>query len=146
MDDATWAALTLTLTVTGAIWTWLAFRRRGVASGLRAAAFTLLPLAAYLTKTLQMLTRIVAAITDWATSLVFSPFVWSGVILAGVSGLLFVLSAFLRSRQSATRPGPATAGAEPSRGRLNRSERRDGPVLDDDTEDIESLLRRHGIT
>lgn len=146
MDDATWAALTLTLTVCGAIWTWRSFQRRGVASGLRAAAFTLLPLAAYLTQTLQMLTRITTAITDWATSLVFNPFVWSGVVLAGVSGVLFVLSAFLRSRQQTGRPDPAAAEAAPSRGRLNRSERRDAPVLDDDTEDIEALLRRHGIS
>ncbi len=146
MDDATWAALTLTLTVCGAIWTWLSFQRRGVASGLRAAAFTLLPLAAYLTQTLRMLTRIVTAVADWATSLVFNPFVWTGVVLAGVSGVLFVLSAFLRSRQRPATPGPAAAGTAKSPGRLSRSERRDAPVLDDDTEDIEALLRRHGIS
>lgn len=146
MDDATWAALTLTLTVCGAIWTWLAFQRRGVASGLRAAAFTLLPLAAYLTQTLRMLTRIVTAVADWATSLVFNPFVWTGVVLAGVSGVLFVVSAFLRSRQRPTTPGPAAADAAKSPGRLSRAERRDAPVLDDDTEDIEALLRRHGIS
>ena len=146
MDDATWAALTLTLTVCGAIWTWLSFQRRGVASGLRAAAFTLLPLAAYLTQTLRMLTRIVTAVADWATSLVFNPFVWTGVVLAGVSGVLFVLSAFLRSRQRPAPPGPAAAGTAKSPGRLSRSERRDAPVLDDDTEDIEALLRRHGIS
>ena len=33
VDDAAWAALTLSLTVAGAIWTWFAFRRRGLASG-----------------------------------------------------------------------------------------------------------------
>jgi len=58
VDDVTWAALTLTLTILGAIWTWLSFQRRGLASGLRAAAFTLLPLAAYLTRTLRLITRI----------------------------------------------------------------------------------------
>lgn len=146
MEDATWAALTLTLTVCGAIWTWLAFQRRGVASGLRAAAFTLLPLAAYLTQTLRMLTRIVTAVADWATSLVFNPLVWSGVVLAGVSGVLFVLSALLRSRQRPKGAAPAAAGPAPSPGRLTRSERRDAPILDDDTEDIEALLRRHGIS
>ena len=38
VDDVTWGALTLTLTLLGAFWTWLAFRRRGLASGLRGAA------------------------------------------------------------------------------------------------------------
>ena len=57
VDDVTWGALTLTLTLLGGIWTWLAFRRRGVVSGLRGAAFTLLPAAAWLTGTLQLFTR-----------------------------------------------------------------------------------------
>ena len=43
VDDVTWGALTLTLTLLGGIWTWCAFRRRGLASGLRGAGFTLLP-------------------------------------------------------------------------------------------------------
>ncbi len=44
----------------------------------------MLPLAAYLTKTLQMFTKMVDAVADWATDLVFSPAVWLGVMLAGL--------------------------------------------------------------
>lgn len=142
MDDAAWAALALSLTVAGSIWTWLAFRRRGMASGLRALAFTLLPPAAYLTKTLQMFTGIAGEITDWVTDLVWNPMVWAGVLLGGLSVVLFVVSGMLRSRQlggsgeSSGKPLPA--------GKAPRSE----PALpgDDDMAEIEALLRKRGIT
>jgi hypothetical protein len=144
VDDASWAALTLTLTVLGGIWTWVSFRRRGVASGLRALAFTLLPLAAYLTKTLRMFTRIVDAVADWATSLAWNPMVWSGIVVAGVSGLLFVVSGALRSRQQPR----SVKGASPDPAALPEARRqgRGAPaVADDDMAEIEALLRKRGI-
>lgn len=146
MDDVTWGALTLSLTVLGGIWTWFAFRRRGLASGVRALAFTLLPLAAYLTKTLQMFTRIVDAIGDWARTLVFNPFVWLGVLLAGVSIVLFVVSGMLRSRELGRR---AKDPAELSAKGRSKSGPRSGPPAvsgDDDMAEIEALLRKRGIS
>ncbi|MDP2774107.1 MAG: hypothetical protein Q8O61_11185, partial [Nocardioides sp.] len=89
MDDVTWAALALTLTLLGGIWTWLAYQRRGLPAALKGAGLTLLPLAAYLTKTLQMLTEVGDAVADWATTLVFSPVVWVGVVLGGAAVVLF---------------------------------------------------------
>ena len=149
MDDLTWGALALTLTVLGGIWTWLSFSRRGVGSGLRALAFTLLPLAAYLTDTLRMFTRIAEAVADWATHLVLDPTVWVGLVLAGLSVALFAASRLVRGRS-----GPASVGrARPPRrtGRgataaeLPASEGRGKPVVDDDMAEIEALLRRRGI-
>lgn len=152
MDELTWGALALTLTLIGAIWTWVAFRRRGVSSGLRALAFTLLPVAAYLTNTLRMFTRIADAVVDWATRLVFDPTVWLGVILAGLSVLLFTASRFVRGR--AVRRGPETADrprrvtgrrGTPDELPASRGQRAE-PVVDDDMAEIEALLRRRGIT
>lgn len=142
MDEAAWAALTLSLTVAGSIWTWLAFRRRGVASGLRALAFTLLAPAAYLTKTLQMFTGIASEISDWAVNLAFNPMVWFGVLLGGASVVLFVISGMIRSRQLGT-TGEPEAKALP-KGKAPRSE----PTfpVDDDMAEIEALLRKRGIT
>lgn len=148
MDEAAWGALTLTLTLLGAIWTWRSFQRRGVASGLRAAAFTLLPAAAYLTKTLQLFTTITEAVTHWAANLVFNPFVWTGVALAGLSVVLFGASRLLRARQSGRaaveggRSGrkqlpPAATGANQGKG---------APAIDDDLAEIEALLRKRGIS
>ena len=139
MDEVTWGALTLTLTALGAVWTWLAFRRRGLAAGLRGAAFTLLPPAAFLTGTLEMFTEIGGSVADWATHLVFSPMVWLGIVLAGVSVVLFVVSGALRSRQlSAGETGPRELKAP--------DQKKAGPVVDDDMAEIEAILRKRGIT
>lgn len=154
VDDVTWGVLTLSLTVLGGIWTWVTYQRRGISSGLRALAFTLLPLAAYLTKTLQMFTRIVDAVADWATNLAFSPAVWLGALLAGLSALLFVVSGALTKRGRGARgPAAETAGSDPDR--MTTSGRKDelsaGPkprseaVVDDDLADIEAILRKRGI-
>jgi hypothetical protein len=140
VDDAAWAALTLSLTVAGGIWTWFAFRNRGLASGTRALGFTLLPLAAYLTKTLQMFTGIAGEIGDWATHLVFSPVVWMGVVLAGVGVLLITVSGRLRGR--AVEPGrdqAALPAANPGR------KGKPAVAEDDDMAEIEALLRKRGI-
>ena len=137
MDDVAWGALALSLTLLGGIWTWFAYRRRGFAAGLRGAAFTLLPLAAYLTKTLQMLGEIGDAVADWATSLVFSPQVWLGIVIAGVAGVLFVVSGWLGGRRDDT----------PKQVRAGKAEAVEGSaIVDDDMADIEAILRNRGIT
>lgn len=148
MDDVTWGALTLTLTLLGGLWTWLAFRRRGLASGLRGAAFTLLPAAAWLTGTLDMFTEIGGSVADWATHLVFSPIVWAGLVLAGTSVALFGLSGALRKRGlGATRGSGAEQVAARGPGKAFPPSRGPAaPPLDDDMADIEALLKKRGIT
>jgi hypothetical protein len=143
VDDAAWAALTLSLTVLGGIWTWMSFRRRGVLAAMRALGFTLLPLAAYLTKTLQMFTHIVDAITSWATHLVFSPVVWLGVLLGGFGITLIVVSGMMRSR----RLGKAQDGSAPElpSGRAPRKAAV-GTDTDPEMDEIEAILRKRGIS
>jgi hypothetical protein len=143
VDDVSWGVLTLGLTLLGGIYTWFAYQRRGITAAIRGAALTLVPLAAYLTKTLQMFTRIADAITDWATSLVFSPRVWLGVLVAGVSVALFAVSGAL-SRRKAKREGVTKA---PKRlGRAKEQPAGGASIVDDDMADIEAILRDRGIT
>ena len=155
MDGTTWAALTAALTVAGAIWTWISFRRRGAANGLRALGFTLLPAAAWLTGTLEMVVEIAGSITDWATGLVFDIFTWAGVGLAGLALVLWLVSGFIRDRQlargqaagAATAPRGAVAGAS-SRDALppTAARRKAGrSPIDDELADIEALLKKRGI-
>jgi hypothetical protein len=150
VDEVTWGALTLTLTAIGAVWTWFAFRRRGAAAGLRGAAFTLLPPAAFLTGTLEMFTEIGGSVADWATHLVLSPIVWLGIVLAGVSGVLFVVSGAIRSRQGTAEAGRDLPSGESARagrrGELKASGRKAEPAIDDDMAEIEAILRKRGIT
>ncbi len=137
MDDVAWGALAVALTVLGGIYTWFAYRRRGLAAGMRGAAFTLLPLAAYLTKTLEMFGEIADAVADWAVDLVFSPRVWLGLVVVGVSGVLFVVSGWLGRRRDGK---PKQVKGEQPRAVGGASGE------DDDLADIEAILRSRGIT
>ena len=147
VDEATWTVLTVALTAVGAVWTWYAFRRRGVASGLRGAGLTLLPPAAFLTGTVEMFTEIGTSVLDWATSLVLSPVVWAGIALAGLSVVLLGTSAALRRRgRGGGAAGRGTVGARRD-GELPPSGRDRGePLLDDDLSDVEAILKRRGIS
>jgi hypothetical protein len=144
VDDAAWTALAVTLTALGGLWTWWAWRRRGWVPAMRALGVTLLVPAAYLTRTLRMLTRIVDAVGDWALSLVFSPTVWIGTVLAGVGVALVVVAQLLSRRGVGRREALGSGGsaAGPRQVPTSRGE----PAIDDDLADIEALLRERGIS
>lgn len=144
MSDVSWQALALALTVCGGLWTWYAARHRGTSSAVRGAGLTLLPAAAYFTGTLEMAGEIGSAVGRWAAGFVFSPFVWLGIILFGVSVVLFGVAGRLSGRgekdPDAT-PSRKNAKSLPPASRSPRGE----PAVDDDLADIEALLRKHGI-
>src|SRR6201996_1057705 len=98
-NSIAWLPLCAGLTGIGLVASWFAFRRRGLGSGLRGVAWSLLPLAAYLTGSIQMFWKIGTAIGDFAAHLVLSPRVWSGVGVAAVAAVLFVVSAPLQRRR-----------------------------------------------
>src|SRR5271169_3553005 len=87
------------LTGLGLVLSYLVMRRRGLGSGLRGAAWSLLPIAAYLTGSIEMFWKMGAAIGDFAKGFAFSPRVWSGIALAGLAVVLFVVSGPMRSRR-----------------------------------------------
>ena len=145
MDQAAWGALTLSLTLLGGIYTWFAFRNRGFVAGLRGVGFTLIPVALLLTDTLQMVTRIGSAISDWALHLAFSPATWLGIMLGGVSVVCFVVAGFIANRGAVEEPRTD----KPTRKELSKSKgSKADPVLAEDPElaEIEALLRKRGIT
>jgi hypothetical protein len=114
-DKIAWLPLCGGLSGLGLVLSYLAMRRRGVAAGLRGAAWSLLPLAAYLTGAIEMFWKIGVAIGDFATGFVFSTKVWSGIALAGVAVFLFFVSGGLRRRRSVKRKKEtpaAQAGAQ----------------------------------
>jgi hypothetical protein len=169
-DKIAWLPLCGGLTGLGLVLSYLAMRRRGISSGLRGAAWSLLPMAAYLTGAIEMFWKIGVAIGDFATGFVFSTKVWSGIALAGVAVFLFFLSGGLRRRRGVKRkketPAAASAGTTaplPAGGSRQLSTRaaasavpaqppvkaRKGkaaaPDDDDDLGDVADILRRHGI-
>jgi len=173
-DKIAWLPLCGGLTGVGLVLSYLAMRRRGIGSGLRGAAWSLLPLAAYLTGAIEMFWKMGVAIGDFATGFVFSPKVWSGIAVAGFSVLLFFVSGPLRRRRvkrgkdpraTETAAGPAgtlsaASPASPASQLATRTQVLDpkaapvpakarkgkGTDDDDDLGDVADILRRHGIT
>jgi hypothetical protein len=172
-DKIAWLPLCGGLTGVGLVLSYLAMRRRGLGSGLRWAAVSLLPLAAYLTGAVEMFWKIGVAIGDFATGFAFSPRVWSGIAVAGLAVVLFVASGPLRRRakQDRVEPGRESKAAAPASGAAGSlpapgkqlvtrpgagaavpagvpAKARRGSSADDDDDlgDVEDILRRHGIT
>jgi hypothetical protein len=156
IDSSTWQALGVLLTLVGLLLSVVVWRRRGTVAGMRAVAWSLLPAAAGLTGTLKLIWQIGDNIVSWAVHLVFSPVVWLGIVMAGVSLMLFAITAAMRAR------GVGSAGGKPaakeskqpkealSPTRSTTPARRSGggkaPAEDDDMADIEAILRKHGIS
>jgi hypothetical protein len=155
-DASTLLPLCAGLTLLGLIGSWFAWRRRGVAAGTRGLAWSLLPVSLYMTGLLKVLWEVVRSVVSWFTHLIFSPTVWAGVALFGVSVVLYVVSGIARGRRgdapaqapkkqatgelTATGPAPASAkpakAAKPTKGKQQESSEFD---------EIEDILKRHGI-
>lgn len=148
MDDAAWLALTVALSVVAGLGAWFAYQRRGVASGVKWAGIALLPLAALLTDTLQMFTRMGDAVLDWSTGLVFRPTVWVGVALAGVGVLMWFVGRALetRGRGMTPRGKDRDEGRAPKQVSAPRQKSQAGASgAGDEFDEIEQLLRQRGI-
>ncbi len=165
IDDTTWAALALVLTVLGAGYTWISWRRRGAAAALRGLAWTLIPIAAWLTGTLRLAANILEDVIDWGAKLVFSPVVWLGIIVAVVAGLLWLASGVMRARGIGVRgQGPEVSrrrarkvaaaqtgnqtGKQAGKQAGKQTAKQPAKRPDDDIEgmdDVEAILKKYGI-
>lgn len=97
-DKIAWLPLCGGLTGLGLVLSYLWGRKRGIRSMLRGAAWSLLPLAAYLTGAIEMFWKIGVAIGDFGSSFVISARVWSGIAVFGVAVVLFVATGGIRRR------------------------------------------------
>jgi hypothetical protein len=161
-----WFFLCGGLTALGLIGSWFALRRRGPRAAARWLAWSLLPIALYLIGILQVLWRFGVAIGDFFGGLAFSPKVWSGVVLVGISLVLFVVTGGLRGRSRrkqgkaepdsqppATRALGAAPPAAASAGMGSRpkaapvpAKRKGGAADDEDFGEVAAILKRHGIS
>lgn len=155
-DRTTWQALTAVLTLVALLATVVIWRRRGAVAGLRALAVAMLPVAAYLTGALRMFFEIGEAVVGFVARLTFSPVVWAGVVVLGVAVVLLLVAGVLDRRgvgRRRPREGDEDASAEET-ARPRRAQKgaaapgRGAPGGDADPEldDIEDLLRKHGIS
>jgi hypothetical protein len=164
-NDLTLLPFCVGLTLLGLIGSWAAWRRRGLAAGTRGVAWSLLPVSLYLTGLLELVWDVVRSASSWITHLIFSPTVWAGVALFGVSVVLYVVSGVARGRRgetpekaskpkpvsaaagelTATGPAPASAGqpaAKPAKApKASKQSKQESSEFDE----IEDILKRHGI-
>lgn len=145
-DSAAWGALAFALSTLLGVVTFFRWRARGLAAGLRGAGWTILPVAAWLTGVLELAFEIGDSVGHWAVRLVFSPVVWLGIVLAGVAVVLFGASAVLRSRRVDAVPGSGTPPPALDRPKMRGRRRGSAAIGDEDLDDIEAILRKHGIS
>ena len=141
----------LTVTIVGLILSFIAWRKKGLRSGLRGAAWSLLPLAMWLTGAVRLVGHIGSAVVQFASAFVFSPKAWLGVILACLAVLLFLISGGIplfsgTRKRNKKRRERARAGQQPEPAAVEPA-RRQAPAApaDDDLGDVEEILRRRGI-
>ncbi len=167
-NSIAWFPLCVGLTGVGLVLSWFTWRRRGVRRGIRAAAWSLLPLAAYLTGGILLIGRIGSAVVQFASSFVFSPKTWAGVILFVLAAVIFLTSGGIprlssgkkRARkkelkqQSASGVPPVTAGqgsravAEVGAAKPAKPAKPGKGAADGDEgldADVAAILRRRGI-
>src|SRR5690606_2900605 len=73
------------LTVVGLIISWVVWRRRGASAGLRAVAWSLLPLAFGLVGLMGLLASLAGQLVRFFAGLVLDPLAWAGVAVAGLA-------------------------------------------------------------
>src|SRR4051794_9773248 len=137
-DAAAWGALAFALSVLLGVVTFFRWRSRGAASGLRGAAWTILPVAAWLTGLLELAFDIADSVGHWAVHVVFSPTVWLGVVLAGVSAVLFGAAALVGRRDP--RGGRSVDPQAPAAREVGSRGKGAAAIGDDDLDDIEAIL------
>lgn len=147
MNDVSWGALALSLSVLGGIYTWWALRHRGISAAVRGAGLTLLPLAAWMTGLLEVFGEIGNALGHWLTRLVFSPAVWLGVVVFFIACVLIgganVVSRRMPADVKSSRRS-RRAAADPSPKSLSRASKPD-PLIDDEMAEIQAILKKRGI-
>jgi len=150
-----WGPLCYGLTAVGLVLSFFLWRRHGARRGTRAVAWSLIPLAAYLTGAILLIYRIVSAIVRFAGSFVFSPTRWAGLILFTLAALLFLVSGGLpsrkeRARRKQERHSVPAAGGPPApvstAKKQGKPASRDGAAGDGLDDDVQEILRRRGIS
>jgi hypothetical protein len=169
-NSIAWFPICVGLSAAGLVLSWFTWRRKGFRRGIRAVAWSLLPLALYLTGSILLVGRIGSAIVQFASSFVFSPKTWAGVTLFILAAVILLASGGIpllsRGRKRAgkaakkevaqqpaagpavtsghgSRTVPELAAGQPAKPAKRGKADADGDGLDPE---VTAILRRHGIS
>jgi hypothetical protein len=172
-NSIAWFPICVGLSAAGLVLSWFTWRRKGFRRGVRAVAWSLLPLALYLTGSILLVGRIGSAVVQFASSFVFSPKTWAGVTLFILAAVIFLVSGGIpllsssrkragkaRRKEVAQQPGSAAAvtpgqadrtapqvTAGPSAKPAKRGKQGTADPGDDGLDpEVTAILRRHGIS
>lgn len=149
-----WLPVAAALTGVGLLISIVLWRRRGAASGLRAASWSLLPIGLYAVGLLGVLVPFGFRLASWATHLVFSLTAWVGLAVIGLAVLLWIISGVMLGRRRARDEAEDADGTAVGAGRdtsakqvtTGKSQDKSKSSDDDDFGDIEEILKRRGIS
>jgi hypothetical protein len=157
-DSIAWLPLCAGLTALGLAATYTVARRRGWRATLRGAAWSLLPIAAYLTGSIEMFWKIGSAIGNFAAAFAFSPEKWAGIGVAGLAVVAFLASGGRGRRKAVggarkaarverkdTAGTPDGAAADNQTRALAKPGRGTEASPPSDLQDVEEILRKRGI-
>jgi hypothetical protein len=149
----------LALTGVGLFASWVRWRRKGPRAGVRLAAWSLLPISAWMVGVATLIERLGSAFTRFGASFVFSTKTWAGLLVAVVAVLMFLVSGGIpavskrkarkAAKSGAAEPGsPRSSAASPAitAGRGGKTARAPRAADDDGLGDVEEILRKRGIT
>ena len=122
-NSIAWFPICVGLTGVGLVLSWFTWRRGAVRRAIRGVAWSLLPLALYLTGSILLVGRIGSAVVQFASSFVFSPKTWAGVILFGLSALIFLTSGGVPRLRRRKRGGEGRQGRQGSQPESRRGAR-----------------------
>jgi hypothetical protein len=128
-SSALWLALCAGLTALGLVLSIAVGRRRSVRAMLHGVAWSLIPIAAYMTGSTLMLWRIGLAIGKFASSFVFDPLRWAGIGVTGLTIALFLLAGGRERRKAARAGRAARVASKQGRGALPVVTKGDGLTL-----------------
>jgi hypothetical protein len=146
VNDVSWGALALSLSILGGIYTWWALRHRGVTAAVRGAGLTLLPLAAWMTGLLQVFGDIGNTLAHWLTRLVFSPSVWLGMIIGFVAIVLIGGANAVSRRVPGGPPERRTRRRDQATAKAVTRGSKPDPLIDDEMAEIQAILKKRGIS
>ncbi|HEX6446627.1 MAG TPA: cellulose synthase [Streptosporangiales bacterium] len=148
-----WLPVAAGLSGVGLLISIVLWRRRGAASGLRAASWSLLPIGLYLVGLLGVLVPFGFRLASWAAHLVFSLSAWLGLAVIGLAVLLWIVSGVMLGRRraradaedgdTAVGPGRDSATKQVTTGRSSGKAKASD---EDEFSDIEEILKRRGIS
>jgi hypothetical protein len=136
--DLVWLPWVVALAALALAGAWWASRRGDAPAALRRLGYAVGVLGLWGLGVPTLLARLWSTLSSWVARLAFNPLSWLGLVATGVA-VLMVLAGLAWARRRETSPQPRAVKGSSSKAVAPRSS-------SSEDDEIEALLRKHGIT